>query len=97
MILFRGRSILTDKTVCFHRNDLVLIDRQKKTALVTDIAVPLTQNLPKTEAQRITKYENLAMEIKNIWKLDVSIYHLFIGHQKLPTISTEYRFNQKHL
>jgi hypothetical protein len=74
----------------------VLIDR-KKTALVTDIALPLSQNLPKTEAQKITKYENLAMEIKNIWKLNVSTHHLVTGHQKLPTVSTEYRFNQKHL
>ena len=55
----------------------MIIDREEKTALVTDIAVPLTHNLPKTVTQKITKYENLALQIKNIWKLNnVSIYPL---------------------
>jgi hypothetical protein len=41
------------------------------------VAVPLTHNLPRNEAQKIIKYENLVLEIKNIWKLyNVSIYPL---------------------
>jgi hypothetical protein len=40
--------------------------RQNKTALITDIAVSLAHNLPKTEAEEITKNENLALEIKKI-------------------------------
>lgn len=32
--------------------------------------IPLTYNLAKTEAEKITKYENLALEIKNIWKIN---------------------------
>jgi hypothetical protein len=56
------------------------------------IGVPLAQNLPKTEAEKIRKYENLAVEINNIWKLsNESICPLVIcgrsGHQKLPKIS----------
>jgi hypothetical protein len=40
----------------------------------------LTHNLPRTEAEKITKYENLALEIKNIWKLsNVSIGPLVIS------------------
>jgi hypothetical protein len=38
--------------------------------LMTAIAVPLTHNLSNTEVEKITKYENLAMQIKNIWKLN---------------------------
>jgi hypothetical protein len=50
----------------------------------------LTHNLPRTEAEKITKYEHMALEIKNIWKLsNVYIHPLVIsaegsGHQKLP-------------
>ena len=33
--------------------------------IIIDIAVTLTSNLPKTGAQKIAKYENLAMKIKN--------------------------------
>jgi hypothetical protein len=36
----------------------VLIDRQNKTAHLIDTAVSLTLCLPKTEAEKITKYEN---------------------------------------
>lgn len=37
----------------------------------------LDPNLPKTAAERITKYENLALQISNSWKLNnVSIYPL---------------------
>jgi hypothetical protein len=48
----------------------VFIDRENKTALVINIAVLLPLNLPKTDADKITKYENLALEIKYIWKLN---------------------------
>jgi hypothetical protein len=41
-----------------------------------DIAVPLINNLPRTEAEKKTKYANSALEIKDIWKLNnVSIEH----------------------
>jgi hypothetical protein len=60
------RSINTDKAVDFNRPEIVLNNRENKTALVIDRAVPLT----KTEAEKVTKFENLDLEIKNIWKLN---------------------------
>jgi hypothetical protein len=48
----------------------VLFNRENKTPLAIDIAVPLTHNLPKTEREKITEYENLALDINNIWKLN---------------------------
>ena len=57
-----------------------------KTALVIDIAVPLTYNLPISEAEEIMKYENSALEIKNIWKLNnVSICTLVISWEEMVT------------
>ena len=61
MILYWDRPIVTDETVGFSRPDTVFIDRENKTALVIDIAVPLTHNRPNTEAEKITKYENLSL------------------------------------
>jgi len=58
----------------------MFIDRQKKIALVIDIAVHLTHNLSNIEAEKITKYEHMALEIKNIRKLsNVSVYSLVIS------------------
>jgi hypothetical protein len=48
----------------------VLINRENKTALAIDIAVTLTHILSNTEAEKITKNENLALQIKNIRKLN---------------------------
>jgi hypothetical protein len=39
------------------------------------MAVPWTHNPSSTETQKITKYENLALEIKNIWKLNHGPLH----------------------
>jgi hypothetical protein len=70
MFLYWDKSIITDTAVDSSRTDTAPIDRQNKTALVIDIAVPLTHNIPKTEAEKIPIYENLALQIKNIWKLN---------------------------
>jgi len=69
-----------------NRSDVVLIDRENKTALITDTEVPLTHTLPSTEARKITKRENLALEIKNVWQLnDESIYPLVISVEGVVT------------
>jgi len=55
-------------------------------ALVKDIAIPLTRNHPKTETEKIMKYENLTLEIKNIWKLNnPSIYPSVISAEGVVT------------
>jgi hypothetical protein len=51
------------------------MDRENATAFVLDIAVSLTHNLAKPEVEKITKYEQLVLEIKNIWEHNnVSVY-----------------------
>jgi hypothetical protein len=54
-----------------------------KTAFVFDTADHLTHNLPKTESEKTTKHENLALEIKNIWKLNnTSAYPVVISTER---------------
>jgi hypothetical protein len=86
VILYWDKPIITDKTV--DRRDTVFIDRQKKATLTTDIEVPLTLKLSTTKAEKITKCENLALEIKNFWKLNnVSVYSLVISMEAVVTRS----------
>ena len=83
MILYWDKSIITDKTVDFNKPEIVLNNRQNKTALVIDTAVPLTNNLPRTETEKIMKYENLVLEIKNVWKLNnVSILSSHLSRRR---------------
>jgi len=86
MILNWDRSINTDKAVDFNRPDIVLTEQENKTALVIARAVPLTPNLPTAEAEKIMKFENLNLEIKNICKLNnVAIYLSVILMKKVVT------------
>jgi len=64
--------------------------------------MPLTHNDPKTETEKITKYENVAVDIKicgSLIEICIPLSHLSrrSGHQKLRKISTEYSFHQKRL
>ena len=80
IVLYWDRFVITDQTVDFNIPDITFIDREKKIALIIDIAVPLTHNLSNIEAEKITKYENLTLEIKNIRKLsNVSVCTLVIS------------------
>jgi hypothetical protein len=58
-----GQGFITDKNEDLNRPKIVLIDRENKT-LVIDIEVLLTRNLFNTEAEKVTKYENLTLGIK---------------------------------
>ena len=72
--------ILTDKTVDYNRPDISLIQKLQRRANIVDVAVPLNHNVESTEGEKTQKYQNLAGEIKNIWKLkEVSIHPLIIS------------------
>jgi hypothetical protein len=87
MILYGDSSIITDETVRCNRPDTVLINGESKTSLVIETAtVPLTRSLPETEAEKTIEYENLALEIKNISKLNnLSVYPLVISEEGVLT------------
>lgn len=68
-VLYWDRPILTDRTVDYNRPDIVLINKDTKTAKIIDVACPNSYNLQKTESEKVRKYENLAIEIKHVWKL----------------------------
>lgn len=74
------RPMHTDRTVDYNRSEILLIDKKLKTAKIIDIAVPLTNNIQRSEAEKATKYENLAIEVKRVWQLNkVSIYPVVIS------------------
>lgn len=77
-ILYWERPNIKDKKVDFNTSDVVLIYRENKTALVLNTAVNLTHTLLKTETEKITKYHNLAMEIKSISKVNIVSIHPFV-------------------
>lgn len=80
IVLYWDRPIITDRTVDFNRPDIVIIDKTNKSATLVDIGCPLTNNLQKTEREKVIKYQNLAIEIRHIWELnDVRIIPIIIS------------------
>ena len=63
-------SIINNKKIDYNRPDILLINTETKIALLIDIGVPLTHNIKKTEIDKQMKYEELAIQLKNIWKLN---------------------------
>ncbi|XP_044749654.1 uncharacterized protein LOC123310250 [Coccinella septempunctata] len=73
-------SIITDRGVEHNRPDMVVWSKKDKKAYIIDFAVPLDQNLSKAYGEKIAKYEPLAKEIKNMWRLEkVEIKPLIIS------------------
>jgi len=86
MISYWDRSVITDKTVDFNRPGTVLTDRENKTALVIDTAVPLPHKPPKTEVEKITKYETLLWKLKMPGSLTTYyIYPLVVSAKEVVT------------
>ena len=61
--------ILTDKKVPHNRPDIIIHDTNLREALLIDVAIPVCMNIVKKEAEKITKYRDLEIEIQKCWNL----------------------------
>lgn len=78
--LYWDREIITDVLIRANRPDIVVYDKRMKRVTLIDIAVPLDQNVQTTFSNKITKYHDLAEELKQMWHLeDVRIVPVIIS------------------
>uniref|UniRef100_A0A8D8M6J7 Reverse transcriptase n=1 Tax=Cacopsylla melanoneura TaxID=428564 RepID=A0A8D8M6J7_9HEMI len=68
--IYYDRTIHTGHTREHNRPDITIIDKREKSATLVDIAVPLSRNMTKTRHEKISKYSELAVEIKTMWNLN---------------------------
>jgi hypothetical protein len=67
--IYWDREICTDVKINANRPDLILYNKQKSQVTITDVAIPLTSDIQKTHTTEISKYNELAQEIKKMRKL----------------------------
>ncbi|XP_055842673.1 uncharacterized protein LOC129909623 [Episyrphus balteatus] len=67
--LYWDRQMSTDHTILANRPDIVWIDKTNLCGFIIDIAVPLTANLNRTFGEKLSKYADLAHEVKQREKL----------------------------
>jgi hypothetical protein len=58
------REICTDVKINANKPDLILYNKEKSEVAIIDIAIPLISNIQKIYATKISKYNELAQEIK---------------------------------
>ena len=66
--------------LAFDRIEPIIIkDTKTKTCLIIDVAIPSDYNILQKEAEKLTKYKDLEIEIKRMWSLKTKIIPLIIG------------------
>ena len=73
-------NVQTDKIIDARRPDIIRIDKDKRTAQIIDIAVPIDRNVTVKEIEKVEKYQELAIEVRRLWKLTkVEVVPVVIG------------------
>ncbi|XP_066902984.1 uncharacterized protein [Halyomorpha halys] len=68
--LYWDESIITDHTVRHNKPDILLIDLRKKKVELIDIGIPNENNISSNEGEKLRNYRELAIELKEIYKLE---------------------------
>ena len=72
--------IRTDRKVLHNRPDIVIHNENTRECHIIDIAVPVCRNIVRKEAEKITKYRDLEIELQKCWNLrKVSTTPVVIG------------------
>ncbi|KAL0839729.1 hypothetical protein ABMA28_016372 [Loxostege sticticalis] len=66
--IYWDRTIITDRTTHYNRPDITLHDKDQNIVYLIDIAVPNTHNILSTINEKLSKYTDLAIQIKIQWK-----------------------------
>ena len=80
--LWRPRPLATSfgKCAAILDNNLIIVDKDKKTAYIIDIAVPGENRVGTKELEKNLKYQDLKMEISRMWMLNqVEVIPIVVG------------------
>ena len=72
-------EIHTDKTIKANKLDIIITDKQEKTCMLIDIAILSDRNTGVKEAEKLSKYKNLKIEITKMWGLKTITVPVVIG------------------
>jgi hypothetical protein len=72
-------TVLTDRTIGANRPDIIFHNKKEKQCLLIDVAVPDDANISLKEAEKISKYKDLEIEISRMWKTNTIVIPVVVG------------------
>ena len=80
-------AIQTDKEIEHRRPDIVVIDKEKRECKIIDIAVPGDQNIKVKELEKISKYQDLRLQVQKLRDIKATVIPIVVG--AFGTVSEE--------
>ena len=73
-------SVQTDKEIRANRPDIIFVDKRERTVMFIDVTIPNDHNFIEKKLEKIEKYTDLGIEIKELWNMQrVDIVPIVIG------------------
>lgn len=73
-------DIKTDKVIKERRPDIIIVKKRSREAFLIDVAVPGDTRIKEKEIEKVTKYQDLAVELQRLWELrKVKVIPIVIG------------------
>ena len=60
-------QVHTDKTIKANKPDSIINDKQEKTCMLIEMAIPSDRNTSVKVAEKLSKYKDLEIEITKMW------------------------------
>jgi hypothetical protein len=74
-----NQGIQTDREVLANRPDIIVKNKNDKTCLLIDVAIPSDNNVIQKEAEKKLKYKNLSIEIPRMWNMKCFVIPVILG------------------
>ena len=58
---------------------MVVVDREKKTCNIIDIAIPVDAGIVEKEKEKIEKYQDLRREVARLWNVKAKVVPIVVG------------------
>lgn len=85
MEIWWDRGVQTTKALKHNRPDVVVVDRTRKRWMLVDFAVPWDKNVVAKEVEKITKYADLAVEVRKLHHVTTKVIPIVVGSLGIVT------------
>ncbi|XP_077138906.1 uncharacterized protein LOC143804564 [Ranitomeya variabilis] len=82
-------KIQMDKQVFGYQPDIMIVDKDQKTAMIIDVSVPSDSNIRKKEYEKQEKYQGLKGELNKMWKVKATVILAVLGALRTVTPKLE--------